>query len=478
MNQRFWLKRVLLMIVIMALLGVLGFTIGTPVALTVVSGLVGLTVIAWRLPYYVMTLWAPLSLWLGWIVYLDSGRWQVGDTVLQVYAELTIGELLAVSLLLGWLIRLGLYWKGRRDRNWEPVFPLLAPFVLLFIAECLSVFSSYQPQPADVIKHAIRYIALTYVSCILLVSVFLRSLRRIRAVVAALALNGVFFALSGLLSVFYQNGTLGLYQAQPLSFLGFNTLGGNQNALAETLIIGLGGILLWHSLIQQGVTKRLIEWMGIGIFFVTLLTFSRSAWIALIVSFILLIKTNWSEWWQEKKELVLSAILLFSPLALVMIVYSLTNQAIGSISSRAMNASIGWKAFLSSPIIGIGAGEYVHLVGQSRAWLIDYGAPLDAHGILQKVAAETGLMGLVALIFIVFSWYRIMKDALKHLPKSSPEYQRVIYAIVLVLALGIFQLFSTSYWTPRLWLPVGLSLAIASFSLSSDVSKDPNFLTS
>lgn len=468
--------RLLLALGCISALVLFGFIIGTPVALTFLAALATATIFAWRYPYWMLMLWAPVSMMIGWVVAINTGQWRITDTVLQLYTELNVGELLSVALLLGWLLRLVFFWSGRKDQNWKPWFPLLLPFTLLSLAGLVSIFSPASPQPGEVIKFVIRYNILLYLVCIVLVVNLLRSKKRFEQVMTSIAIGSTFFAIGGLISMLYRDGMLGIGRALPPTILGINALGGNQHALAETLIIGMGALLILYELIQDEYWRYWIELSLILHLVVTILTFSRTAWIVLVFAFAILMVTRWKEWAKDRLQTITGLVVLSIPLLIGMIGYTLSSEALGSVSSRAMLASIGFQVLSDSPWVGIGAGHFVQHVEKTRAFIIEFGQGMDAHGILQKVAGELGIVGLLALGILIMSIATETKKTYTRLSEGRKEQQVFFYLALLSASMLLFEGFSTTYWTARLWLPVGLLYAYGRIAAEREVQKDPDFL--
>lgn len=468
--------RIALSLGLFAVLFLLGFVIGTPLALAFLASLAACTLLAWREPYLVLFAWAPVSMMIGWVVSLDTGEYRIGEQVLHVYAEINVGELLALSLIAAWGLRLLFYWKGRRDLNWKPWFPLLVPFGLLFVAELVSMFSPALPSKIEVVKHAIRYVGFIYLVCIVLVANFVRSKKRLKPLLAMLGISGVIFAVGGLITMILPNGQFGLGRALPLPILGVNALGGNQHALAETLIIGMGSLLALGALLKSEIEKYWIK-IAVGLMFVvTLFTFSRTAWLVLVFAFVCLCATVWRAWWARYRSAIFGIGILLSPLAVVMGMYALSSTAISSINSRNMISAIGVNALMDSPIFGVGAGGYLQLVSNSRAFFVEFGSAYDAHGIIQKVAGELGFIGLAALAAVLYTVAKIMRETYRTLSRGRDEHESFTYLCVLAAGMFLFECFSTTYWTPRLWLPIGLVIAASKIFLESEQAKDPDFL--
>ena len=133
-------------------------------------------------------------------------------------------------------------------------------------------------------------------------------------------------------------------------------------------------------------------------------------------------------------------------------------SSVVSSSTTARLAEIQVVSFyvLRAPWFGYGPGMYTSVLADTYAFVADFGEPLDAHGIIQKVVLETGIVGLAALSAF-FGW---LFAALSRLMRRESEHRALLETLFLtVLGALVFQLFSTSYFTSILWLPVGLSFA-------------------
>jgi len=435
--------------------------------------------LSWRFPYEMFALWAPASFLLGFQVSVTTGYYRIGERTLGATFELSVGELLAVGLVAAWALRVLLLWRGRRDRNWKPWLPLGLTFLALSIAHVITIWSPGQPSAFEVLKYVMRYQVFLYLSSIALVVNFVRSKKRLRQVLLAFMILGIFFAVDGLRNmVVIGDGGISLQQAQPLPILvDANPLGGNQHSLAETLIMGEGAALALASLSSFGSQRRKTAFAAAGLMAVTsLLTFSRTAWIVMALQVSLLFATIWKPWFKAHiRELILAGVLSL-PLVALMILYSFTTLSIGSLDSRAALTGIAWTFFTGSPWIGVGAGTFADRVANTYAFVIDYGTPLDSHGLFQKVAAETGIVGLLALASVLIELARrYWKD---WNGRSFARNEHMAYVFLLVTALGAFayQLTSTSYWTPRLWLPIALALAAGRIFQEHEEARDPDFL--
>ena len=279
----------------------------------------------------------------------------------------------------------------------------------------------------------------------------------------------VFYA-TGLLSAF--NGLLGLFfashgefpRATPFGFFGVNPLGTNHNLLAETLIATApAGLILRRTAGQQD--NRTTKLMVYGMFFqwiVALLTFARTAWIAIgLQAFIYLWCTyrgRFKEIWPRVKIVLL---LLLIPLAFLAFT-TLTETVRGSTLSRLDQTRIAVFYFLRSPYLGQGIGTFIPTLWQTRAFLLEYGDPLEAHGIPLKLAFEQGAAGLITFAIFVGSIF-------VSLIKAYRKTMRVEVLAALMIAAGsiAYQLFNTTYYSSKLWVPLAIAVAVGQLSKSS-----------
>jgi hypothetical protein len=435
--------------------------------------------LSWRFPYEMFSIWAPLSYLLGFQISVTTGYYRIGERTLGATFELSVGELVAVGLVIAWALRVLFLWRGRRDRNWKPWLPLGYTFLALGLAHLVTIWSPGQPSAYEVLKFVARYQLFLYLSCVALVVNFVRSKKRLRQVLIGFILLGLFFAANGLFNmVVIGDGGITIQQAQPLPILvALNPLGGNQHSLAETLIMGEGAALAFAALAAVGSNRRRLSYWAAGFMAcVSILTFSRTAWIVMALQVSILFATVWREWFKEHGRELLIGFILSLPLLALMIVYSLTHLSLGSLDSRAALTGIAWTFFTGSPWIGVGAGTFADRVAGTYAFVADFGASLDSHGIFQKVAAETGLVGLLALFSVLFETAR--RFAKDYFGRSFAAHEHLAHTYLVVTALGAFayQVTSTSYWTPRLWIPIALALAAGRAFQEHEEARDPDFL--
>jgi O-antigen ligase len=127
--------------------------------------------------------------------------------------------------------------------------------------------------------------------------------------------------------------------------------------------------------------------------------------------------------------------------------------------NRLALTEIALENFYKHPVIGNGAGTFVEQVSQERWYIVDYGSPSEAHGVIQKLLAETGLLGfLTFFVLLGYALSRLVKIYRK-MPQGAP-FKNIILALLLSsFGCIVFQLFQTSYFVSKFWLPLGIALA-------------------
>ncbi len=430
--------------------------------------------ITWRAPYAVFYTAIFVAPFIGWVISLSTGTVEIGERAFGGSIDVPMSDLIALIALAAWAFRLLFIWHKRKQNDWKPWLPLGVSFGLLVAAHLLSSFSFSEPNPFFVIKYSLRPVLFSYMAWVLLPVNFLRSRRRFITTLGVLITSGMIFALDGLRSLFVLGGPL--HRARPLPIFGVSPIGTNHNVLAEWLVFVAPIALCVAELVEDARAKKVLYGIAGFITLIALLTFARSAWITLILQAGCLLYFNYRrELRTHLRSLIVGAFLL-SPLAIYMVLFSSRTEIQGSTDARAMLTGIAWNLFTNSPLIGAGAGTFVERVGSTWIFAYEFGAPLDSHGMIQKVLAETGAIGFVALCFVLLVlarfvwrvWYAFKIDSI----------ERRAYACLIVATVGAFsyQLFNTTYWSAKLWLPVGILLAGGRILLSRERAQDPDFL--
>lgn len=447
---------------------VAGFPLQPIIALAIVAA----TLFAYRSIYFTMYLGFALTPVLGFLISIPTGGLLLGQRAFGGSIDVSIGEIVLFFVLSAWALKLIFLWHHRRDHNWLPRLPLFSSYATLIGAHFISLWSRLQPDPVLVTKFALRPVLFEYLAFIALPVNLIRSRRRLVAATASLAIVGTIAALDGFISIFFPHAGGSIGRAHPLALFGVSVIGENQNELADLLVFTAPLTLALAYLIQlkQKNLVRLVAFAGAFQLLIGLLTFTRTIWIVFGLEAIILGMTVWRKSLkQHAQELAIVALALL-PLAIGMGFYAVSDTAKSSNSTRLMLSQIAYQLFLTSPVVGSGAGTFYDRIGSTSVFLLEYGAPLDSHGFIQKIAAETGIVGLLALLFVVLQCAYLFYLGWKEIRHSQ---WREPYVLFMMAASGAFayQLFNTDYWTGKMWLPIGIALA-ASYVLSKNGQKE------
>ena len=247
----------------------------------------------------------------------------------------------------------------------------------------------------------------------------------------------------------------------PFAIGGWAPFGLFHNDLAEVLVALIPLALYWFYRERREQWRKCAFVYATLVIIMTLLTFSRTAWIVMFAQAVAFMAMSArQEWRAVARAFAPFAALLVIPIAIYMLVFSSSAYVASSTSARADLARIAWVTFEEHPLIGNGAGTYIGLVAQARAFRIEYGPPFDAHGVIQKLAAEQGVFGLTTFALFVgwllFVLYRAWRGA-----PAGPRRELMLALFVIALGAALFQVFNTQYYTAKLWAPMGLAIAVA-----------------
>lgn len=465
-------------LIILSLAAVL-IAMGTPAGPAVLFGGAVAFLFAYRYPYAtygLMVLMVPL---LGITVSLPTGTLDIGERAFGGSIDISAGELVAMALLAAWVMKVIMLWLRRHDTNWKPWLPLAIPMAALVGAHVLSAKSGAHPDVVLVVKYAIRPVLWCYLIYVVLTVNVIRSRSKLAMVLGIVATTGILAAFMGLASLGVPDrGDQLLPRARPLPVFGYMPLGDNHNLLAEWLIVTLPSTIALALMMKDARGRRLLAAAAMLQLIVALVTFARTAWIVLAVEAFFLGMYVWRERVMHWIRPAMIGALLLLPIAAAMFAFSNTSLVQGSTSTRLMLTEIALHLWSASPWIGMGAGTFADRVGSTWIFVTEYGAPLDSHGFIQKLLAETGIVGLAAALWVAVGAWLFVSYTRKRLAKHSVELQIFTVLAVSVLGALVYQLFNTNYWTGKLWLPLGIMLAASRALLppSNTVHKEVDVL--
>jgi O-antigen ligase len=367
-----------------------------------------------------------------------------------------LAALLSLGALLTRLFIDFFFGKERLKLRW----PLFFPFLIFFIASLFSVlFSAHQ---TNSLYYFLRWPFFLYFAYIFGPANIIKNPRILKTATVIVFLSAMLVLISGYVSLIGQDWQDSFFRMKSMLIFGSYPFGENHNLIAEFLNIGAFFVLIIREFLRNERSKRIAD----IVFFLTaagiILTFSRAGWITLFLqsTIYFFYRTQ-----NNKKERM--AMIIFSIVSLIIIspllwkMSSLQSKNTSSTENRVLLTEISLNAFKDRPLLGYGNGEFVNLVGENIRFRAKYGEPLDSHGMLQKLLAENGIIGLSAWLFILVYLARTAFLALKR------YYPKLKWILPFCLAAGgglFFQFFNTSYFKGRVWFPIVLFLMAIIFS--------------
>lgn len=416
---------------------------------------------AWRVPRVVGMMSLAMGPCIGWIWSLSLPPTVYTERLFAGSLDVPVSDvvaLFAVVSLFALLVRQA-DWRRAWDR-----LPFIYSYAALVGAHLLSAFSSARPDPLAVIKFSLRPVAFSYLAYVALPVLFLRTWQQVRHAFGWFVGGASVFAFQGLVSLVvsdrWQIATL--HRARPLPIFGVYPIGSNHNVLAEWLVVAAPFALALAAWTHERALRRWL-YIAAGLCALTaLLTFARSAWIVMCLQLVLLFATVWRPMLKRVMRMVRQGLwVALVPLVGSMIAFSLRAEVASSTDARAMLTGIAWQWFLAHPVVGAGAGTFLTRVDGTWSYRLLFGGAMDAHGILQKLLAETGSVGIAAYALVSVVIGRLAILVIRRVGWTHRIGEGVLYAAVGMTGAWVYQLFNTTYWSAKLWLPIGLFFAAA-----------------
>jgi hypothetical protein len=189
-----------------------------------------------------------------------------------------------------------------------------------------------------------------------------------------------------------------------------------------------------------------------------LLSISKTAWITAVFGLAGLMPLPGGRRRLLERPALMLSLMVASTGAMMLLPFlvgsSLMTDAFDSRMSLNLRA---WEMFRDNWLIGLGPGtSTLFLMFQAPHTRIN---GVDAHGVIQKIAPEFGLLGLAA--WLAFTW-TLMRGLWRTAfdPAAHPD-PLTRGAVAMGLALHVNLLLSTEYFTSSHWVPLSIALAIA-----------------
>lgn len=447
--------RQLLGILTLSVLGALS-AVYAPIAVFVVGVLIG---VVWLLSYsaqagwYILLFLYPL---LGWSISLSSFDITNGTFLDSLNAPVADFWALLLIVAVGiWMLRED--WAGRRPPARLPRF---AWFGLFILSALVSLFNAPDSEIFNGFRFIVRNVIFVYVAYVVLPSSVLTRRAHVEKSIHALLAIGTLLMAWGVASLFVLEPFWGVWRrVSPFAIGGWAPLGLFHNDLAEVLVVMVPLALWWYSRLRSGQLKKFALLYVVLLITLTLLTFSRTAWIALLVQLVVYGALSAPKARERLLRTIAPVVLLVAvPLGAYMVFFSSSDYVASSTSSRLDMTRIALMSFAEHPFIGNGVGRHIALISEAEAFRIVYGPAFDAHGVIQKLLSEQGLFGLATFSFFVL--WLLYDMVLEYHRSSRGPYKQLLLALCAVaISAVVYQLFNTQYYTAKMWIPIGLAYA-------------------
>ena len=384
------------------------------------------------------------------------------------------------------LIPLASYLVFQRQRLIiNPALPLIFLFMVIQVAGTL-LSENIGASTADLTNFIVEGIGLYF-----LLTNVVRTPEMLRRAVWVLLLTGLFM---GFLSFYqemtgtYSNNYWGFAQMSNAAFrTGGQTLFGDetqrrlagplgeQNRYAQVLLmlvpLGFFRFLGERSKLMRLLAAVATAFCALGV----ALTFSRGAAVAFAMVLIIMTFMRFIKPWQLGL-IVLALVLLFTAVpeyrtrlstisGFTSIISSDGNaagesEADGSMLSRATEGLAALLVFIDHPVVGVGPGMFRYYYQEYAAFvgLRVLAADRQAHNLFLGLLAETGALGMICFILILYVTLRNLNNVRKRYLLSNPEYSNFatafMLAIITYLASGLFLHFA---FIRYFWLMMALA---------------------
>jgi O-antigen ligase len=372
--------------------------------------------------------------------------------------NLPLVDLLALILLSAFLVK-QVFQTIIKDSNKTALrWPLFFPFLIFIIIGFLSsIFSS---QISYSLWNLIRWPIFLYLAYIFLPYNIIKDTKTLKKTIIAMALGSLLVLALGFASLYGQDWRDSFFRLKSISLFGIYLFGENQNLIAEYLNVGVFLVLVLKFFRKNPRGKRILDLLFIIMALGLVLTFSKSGWITLFLQLFIYI------WYylRSKNHKRINIILIFLGIVIVLSPLFLKMEALqkkntSSTENRWLLTEIAIEAYYQKPYLGYGNGQFTNLVDDNLRFKAKYGEAIDSHGMFQKVLAENGIFGLAAWFFILSYLFKLFYQSLKLYQARNP------WLLPLFIAAGgalFFQVFNTSYYKGKVWLPITLCLCAIS----------------
>lgn len=364
-------------------------------------------------------------------------------------------DALAMLVFLAWIVRTIWIWANGGGFIKLKDLPGIGFFLLFIGASLLSLYNSTDWFLS--LKFVLRPLAFFYLMFVVLPFNTITSKEILKKVLWCFWATGMFIAVTGAASILLIQRT-DFFRVIPIAIFGIYPLGTNQNLIAESLVVILPFVAMLAMMAKNETRRKFIVLSLVFMGAIALGTLSRAGLLSIILELTIFIFYYYRKNLRAVLPAVLLGLVVSLPLVYYLSAFFSSDISKEATENRLLLTRIAWDAFKQHPIIGNGAGLYTHLVEINRTYIRLFGNPLDSHGVIQKLLAESGIVGLVT--FVALALYVLWRTIRPFKTVVGERARKILLACVIVVTAGFFfQLFNTSYYVSKLWLPVGVALA-------------------
>lgn len=381
-----------------------------------------------------------------------------------------IVDFFALFVLILYFLKIGLDLLSRKISFKDLKLPLMKLFGLFFIISLLSVMNSNYVLTS--LKYLLRMITFSYIAFVILPVNILKNKEELTKVIKTIFSVSLLGALLYFMTVIiYSFGDRVIGVSSMVKIFDNYIFGYNHNLLAEVYLIGLFASIYLFFNNKKDFIRVFYLISGLLIGFANIIIMSRASFLAMVFGLFVMsflwpfIKENKADWKNWIFNIFARSLITIIIAIIAFLFYMLFLNKIqrydmsGSNNTRVDMSKIAITAFRSSPIIGSGPGTFMDLTKTDSWFMSSYGnMPLDSHGIVQKILVEQGIIGLIVFMCMFFA---ICYEYYKFIKISDSLDDRILVSILFSMASASFfiQLFNTTYYSSKLWFPVGICIA-------------------
>ena len=254
------------------------------------------------------------------------------------------------------------------------------------------------------------------------------------------------------------------FDQQPISTFG------NATYFAGFLVIILPLVFSAVITFKNRRSQLLLVILALVMLYFLIRTESRSAWAAGLVSVAFFVILNFKSTrtrWIIFASLVIGAVLLaflFPEIIQRRLSNILEGGPASSLARRLYFYAAAWKAFLASPVVGNGIGNFIVFLPRFRSpeyWMVrSEDIVPHAHNEFLEILSETGLLGFLCFAAMMVLYFRYVKRALKNESSDVNRTMLIGFASAIVAVL-VDNLASMNLRTVPValtfWMTVGMS---------------------